>query len=68
MLRCCERCDGPKTAVLIDGPDIPGVFTNPVDERQGDTSIPAATSTWSIGKTRFSPRPSRDRPRRKSGP
>lgn len=31
----CERCDDPKTAALMDGPDIPGVFTNPMDEKQG---------------------------------
>jgi len=44
MLRCCdwcgaytdcEKCDDPKVAALMDGPDIPGVFDNPMDEAQG---------------------------------
>jgi hypothetical protein len=44
MLRCCdwcgaytdcEKCDDPKVAALMDGPDIPGVFDDPMDEEQG---------------------------------
>jgi len=33
--RTVKKCNDPKVAAPMDGPDVPGVFDNPMDEAQG---------------------------------